>query len=116
MNYEVKYIEEQGKIEDMVFIFDGNFSILSEFLDDVESFSKEYLEIFDRLLSGKVEKYSANGNCCSFEADKDKTIVEFLYPENENERKICTVNTHELRLLMDEWLKKKAEFFKSKKK
>ena len=116
MNYEVKYIEEQGKIEDMVFIFDGALGILSEFLDDVESFSREYLEIFDRVLSGEVEKDSASGNCCSFETDKDKTVVELLYPENENERKICTVNTRELRSLMDEWLEKRAEFLKGKEK
>ena len=114
MNYKIKYIEHQGKIEDMIFSFDGDYCILSEFLDDVDSFSKEYLKIFDNVLSGKEEKDAAYGNCCSFKIDKNKTVVESLYPEDEGEPTTCTVNTRELRSLMDEWLKKKTEFLKRK--
>lgn len=115
MNYQIKYIEHQGVVEDMVFLFEGEYHILSEFLDDVDSFSREYLEIFDNVLSGKVEKDSASGNSCSFEVDKDNTVINFLYPEDENETEICTVNTRELRALMDEWLQKRAEFLNGKK-
>ncbi len=115
MNYQIKYIEHQGVVEDMVFLFEGEYHILSEFLDDVDSFSREYLEIFDNVLSGKVEKDFASGNSCSFEVDKDKTVIEFLYPEDENETEICTVNTLELRTLMDEWLQRRAEFLNRKK-
>ena len=73
------------------------------------------MEIFGNVLSGKVKKDSASGNSCSFEVDKDKTVIEFLYPEDENETEICTVNTRELRALMDEWLQKRAEFLNRKK-
>ena len=41
MNYQIKYIEHQGVVE--------------------------YMEIFDNVLSGKVEKDFASGNACSFE-------------------------------------------------
>ena len=51
------------------------------------------MEIFGNVLSGKVKKDSASGNSCSFEVDKAKTVIEFLYPENENETEICMVNT-----------------------
>lgn len=115
MNYQIKYIEHEGVVEDMVFLFEGEYHILSEFLDDVDSFSQEYLEIFDNVLSGKVEKDSASGNACSFEVDKDNTVIEFLYPEDENEPEVCTVNTKELRTLMDEWMQKRAEFLSKKK-
>lgn len=114
MKYQIKYIEHDGVVEDMVFAFDEAFHILSEFLDDVDSFSKYYLEIFDNVLSGKVEKDSASGNACSFEVDKEKTVIEFLYPEDENKPEVCTVNTRELRSLMDEWLQKRAGFLKNK--
>ena len=73
------------------------------------------MEIFGNVLSGKVKKDSASGNSCSFEVDKDKTEIEFLYPEDENETEIYTVNTRELRALMDEWLRKRAEFLNKKK-
>ena len=55
------------------------------------------MEIFGNVLSGKVEKDFASGNACSFEVDKDKTVIEFLYPEDENETESYTVNTRELR-------------------
>ena len=89
MNYQIKYIEHQGVVE--------------------------YMEIFGNVLSGKVKKDSASGISCSFEVDKDKTVIEFLYTEDENETEICTVNTRELRALMDEWLRKRAEFLNKKK-
>lgn len=114
MEYQIKYIERDGIVDDMVFIFDGKLHILSDFLDDVESFSKDYLEIFDSVLSGKVEKDSASGNACSFEVDKNKTVVELLYPEDENKPETCSVDTCELRSLMDEWLQKRAEFLSKK--
>lgn len=113
MKYRIKYIEHQGKLDDIVFVFEKKFRILSHFLDDVDSFSKEYLEIFDNILSGRVEKDSATGNSCSFDADREKTLIEFLYPENE-ESESCVVNTRELRSLMEEWLQKRAEFLESK--
>lgn len=115
MNYTIKYIEHEGVVEDMVFLFEGEYHILSEFLDDVDSFSQDYLEIFDNVLSGKAEKDSASGNACSFVVDKDKTVIEFLYPENEDKPEICSVKTKELRALMDEWLQKHAEFLNKKK-
>ena len=67
MNYQIKYLEHQGVVE--------------------------YMEIFGNVLSGKVKKDSASGNSCSFEVDKDNTVIEFLYTEDENETEICTVNT-----------------------
>ena len=89
MNYQIKYLEHQGVVE--------------------------YMEIFGNVLSGKVKKDSASGNSCSFEVDKHNTVIEFLYTEDENETEICTVNTRELRALMDEWLRKRAEFLNKKK-
>ncbi len=114
MNYKIKYIERQGKADDMVFIFDDEHRILSEFLDDVDSFTQDYLETFDKVLSGEVARESASGNACYFEADKEKTFIEFLYPEDEDTRETCTVNTRELRSLMDEWIQKRAEFMKNR--
>ena len=89
MNYQIKYLEHQGVVE--------------------------YMEIFGNVLSGKVKKGAASGSACSFEVDKDNTVIEFLYTEDENETEICTVNTRELRALMDEWLRKRAEFLNKKK-
>lgn len=114
MDYQVKYIEYQGIVEDMIFVFDDNYHVLTEFLGDVDSFSKEYLEIFDKVLSGETEKDSASGNACSFEVDKENTVIEFLYSEDEENPDTCTVNTKELRALMDEWLRKRAEFLQSR--
>lgn len=114
MEYQVKYIEHQGTIEEMVFVFEEKYRILTEFLDDVDSFSKDYLAIFDKVLSGEVEKDSVSGNACSFEVDKENTVIEFLYLEDEENPEVCTVNTKELRSLMDEWLQKRSEFLQSR--
>jgi hypothetical protein len=84
-------------------------------LDDFTALSKDYLEMFDRVLSGTSKRESACGNCCSFVADKDKTTIEFLYPEDEGEPETCTVNTQELRNLMDDWLAKRKEFLNGRK-
>ncbi|WP_458450108.1 hypothetical protein [Fibrobacter sp.] len=117
MNYKIKEcFFNNGESYLTVLLDDEKLFPVNAFIrDDFTPFSKEYLEIFDNVLSGKVEKDSASGNSCSFEVDKDKTVIEFLYPEDENETEICTVNTRELRALMDEWLQKRAEFLNGKK-
>lgn len=48
-------------------------------------------------------------------ADKDKTAIEFFYPEDEGEPETCTVNTQELRNLMGDWLAKRKEFLNGRK-
>ncbi|MCQ2053227.1 MAG: hypothetical protein MJZ03_04770 [archaeon] len=53
-------------------------------------------------MSGETEKDFANGNVCFFEMDKENTIIEFFYFEDEENPDTCTVNTKELRSLMDE--------------
>ena len=116
MKYEIKTLKLDNGTEYLTIIFEDTklTSLHSFIVDDFSAFTQDYLEIFDNVLSGKVEKDSASGNACSFEVDKEKTVIEFLYPENENEPEICTVNTRELRSLMDEWLQKRAEFLKTK--
>ena len=116
MKYEIKPLKLDNGTEYLTIIFEDTklTSLHSFIVDDFSAFTQDYLEIFDNVLSGKVEKDSASGNACSFEVDKEKTVIEFLYPENENEPEICTVNTRELRSLMDEWLQKRAELLKTK--
>lgn len=116
MKYQIKHLEYQGKVDEMVFVFDKEFSVLSDFLGDVSSFPADYLKIFDDVLAGRTEKDSMSGNACYFEVDAEKTFIDALFPEEENHPECCTVNTRELRQLMDEWLQKRAEFLKLKEK
>lgn len=115
MKYEIKTLKLGNGIERLTIIFeDSKLKPLHPFIvDDFSAFTQDYLETFDKVLSGEVERESASGNACYFEADKEKTFIEFLYPEDEDTRETCTVNTRELRSLMDEWVQKRTEFFKT---
>ena len=112
MEYTIKECLRNNGTPYLNIIFnDDSFAPLQTFImDDFSAFSKEYLEIFDKVLSDKSEKESVYGNACSFEVTKDKTIIEFLYPEDEDNPEICSVSTQELRVLMDDWLHKRNEF------
>ena len=116
MKYEIKTLKLDNGSERLTIIFeDKKLKPLHPFIvDDFSAFTQDYLETFDKVLSGEVEREAASGNACYFEADKNKTFIEFLYPKDEDSRETCTVNTRELRSLMDEWLQKKAEFLKRK--
>ena len=108
LNYKIRYIEYNGKVDDMVFEFEKERELLSTFLSvEVSAFDEWVKEVFDKVLSGKSEYEEFNGNICAAEISPKVTkIYDMLAEDDEYESTHCEVDTQELRELMDEWINK----------
>lgn len=106
LDYNIRYIEYCGRIDDFVFDFDKNLSLLSTFLSsDVSSFEEWIKSDFDKVLKGECEYKEFFGNVCGVEINPTTTKIYDNLTDNDEERDntCCTVDTKELRKLIDEW-------------
>lgn len=113
LKYKIRYIEYCGRIDDFVFDFDENFSLLSMFLSsDVTAFEDWIKADFDEVLSGKCERKEFFGNVCAVEITPSTTKVYDNLTDDDKEynNTCCEVDTKELRLLIDEWCEKLKGF------
>lgn len=109
MNYTIRQIDEKT----IIFDFQPKNVVLSLFLEgDFTTFQDKFLQQIDNVLYGKTSEEEICGNATNVIFKKEETEIEDLYLEGEPTT--CTVNTRELRSLMDEWLKKRADFLKRK--
>ncbi len=110
MNYTIRIIDDTT----FVFDFQPKNTVLSLFLEgDFTAFQDQFLQLIDDVLAGKSESEEMTGNSTNVVFQKDVTTIEDLYLEGEPTT--CEIQTSELRSLMDEWLKKRAEFLNKKK-
>lgn len=115
INYTVRYIKFNDKIDDLVFDFVGNNKLLTTFLSsDVTPFEDWIKADFDRVLSGESEYEEISGNVCCAEISPKTTKIYDNLMEDEEEyySTCCEVDTRELRQLIDEWCDKVREFKK----
>ena len=109
MNYTIK------NINDSTFIFDfqPKNTVLTLFLEgDFTAFHDQFLQLIDNVLDDKSKSEEMTGNSTNVVFKKDMTTIEDLFLDGEPT--LCTIQTSELRSLMDEWLQKRAEFLKTK--
>lgn len=110
MDYNIKYIEYNDKIDDIFFEFKQEYKLLSTFLSsDVTPFEDWIKADFDKVLSGQSQYEEINGNICCVEISPDTTKVYDNLAE-EAMGNWCEVDTKELRQLIDEWCDKMHEF------
>lgn len=115
LKYKIRYIEYNGRVDDLVFEFEEKRKLLSTFLSsDVTPFEDWIKADFDKVLSGRSEYEEVNGNVCSAEIGPVTTkIFDNLIEEDEEYyATCCEVDTRELRHLIDEWCDKVREFKK----
>jgi len=103
MNYNIRYIELQGKISDIIFDFGPDYELLSVFLASDVSPAKEMIKsIIDDVLSGKSKYEVYCGNVCRAEINPSNTKI-YDNLADDAEGKWCELGTIELRKLIVEW-------------
>ena len=105
MNYKIRYVKYEGKINWIVFDFEKPYEILSYFIsDDVSAFADWIREDFDEVLSGREEEASSSGNVCCWEITPTTTKVYNNLAQSDEEfySTMCEVDTRELLQLVNE--------------
>ena len=117
LHYKIRYIEHRGHIDDFVFDFDKDFSLLGMFLSsDVTPFEDWIKADLDEVLSGECERKEFFGNVCGVEITPSTTKIydNLIDSDEEFNKACCEVDTNKLRLLISEWCEKLKEFKKEK--
>ncbi len=110
MKYKIKYIEYNGKIDDMIFEFEDKYQLLSTFLSsDVTPFKDWVKADFDKVLSGESEYQEINGNVCCAEISKSTTKIYDNLAEDAMGN-WCVVDTEELCKIIYDWCKEVEKF------
>ena len=105
MKYAVNYFIYNGKPEHVLFDFVPPNETLTCFLvDDFSAFKTMYLDAIDKVLRGESGKEELTGNSSYIEFGPVNTFLENLFPADDNVPETCTLDTKELRQVMDEWL------------
>ena len=115
LEHKIRYIEYCGQIDDFVFDFDENLTLLNTFLSsDVTAFTDSIKSDFDKVLSGECEAKEFFDNVCGVEITPATTKVYDNLTDDDEEyaNTCCEVDTKELRLLIDEWCDALKEFKK----
>lgn len=115
LNYRIRYIEFNGKVDDIIFEFGEKQKLLSTFLSsDVTPFEEWIKADFDKVISGESDYEEVNGNVCSAEIGPITTKIydNLIEDDEEYYASCCEVDTKELRQLIDEWCNKVREFKK----
>ncbi len=118
MKYQIKYLEKNGKRDDLVFHFENADMerILPIFLyGDVVNFHNEIKGQLDLVLSGKRRRIECSGNNCFWRIGKRHTLIVDSFA-SEGEPSEITVDTAELRRLIDEWIEARKKFREERKK
>ena len=105
MEYIVRKIMHEGKCHGIAFEFNPPNEVLTLYLlDDFSEFTDFYLPAIDKVLRGESEKEELAGNSSYIEFGPVNTFLENLFPADDNVPETCTLDTKELRQVMDEWL------------
>lgn len=116
MNYDYKigYMEHDGEKKDVCFIFDDGPNVFTTFFaSDVEQFSSIIKEQIEQVLSKKKKHIECSGNDCYWNIGPVETLIVDNFA-NEGEPSEITVETQELRRLIDEWIVARDKFREQK--
>lgn len=110
MDYTIRYIEYNGKRDDIVFDFPKEYELLSVFLScEVSNFYEEIKKEIGSVLKGEVKKKTIAGNVCKAEIDREKTRITDMLTDAQEEQ-FCEIQTKELYELIEVWNEKNREF------
>ncbi len=111
MQYAINHIIREGKPEHILFDFiPPNGTLTCFLLSDFLSFRTAYLDAIDKVLRGESKKEELTGNDSYIAFGPETTFLENLFPLNDDVPETCTLDTKELRQVMDEWLERHAQF------
>lgn len=113
IDYKIRYIEFNNKIDDFVFDFEEKNALLGLFLSsDVTPFEDWIKADFDKVLSGESQYEEVSGNVCFVEISPTITKVynNLIDDDDEYYNTCCEVDTKELRLLIEEWCEELRDF------
>ena len=111
MDYVVNEIFHDGEAIEIIFDFVPPNGTLTCFLvSDFLNFQDCCLLAIDKVLQGESEKEEVTGNDTYVEFGPETTFLENMFPPDENVPETCTVDTKELRQVMDEWIARHAQF------
>lgn len=103
MEYKVRYIKHNGKIDDVIFDFPKGMKLLSTFLvNEVTPNEDKIKASFDKVLSGQKNYEEVEGNFCGIEIEPFSTRV-FDNLADDGIGKWCKINTKELSQIIDAW-------------
>lgn len=109
-NHKIKTIEFANKTTFRYFTFEEKTGILTIFFSgEVINFGDEIKDQLDQVLSGKRRRIECSGNDCSWRIGKRHTLIVNSFA-NEGEPSEITVDTAELRRLIDEWDRVRKKF------
>ena len=113
-NYKIDYTTLEDGTKTLNFVFDEGPNVFTTFFaSDVEEFPSIILEQIDQVLSKKKKHFECSGNdCCWDIGPKETLIVDNVAPEGTPNE--ITVDTLELRRLINEWIEAKAKFKEQK--
>lgn len=105
IEYSIREITRNGKVDDIVFNFKKEFSLLSTFLSsEITAFNDDIIESINNVVNDNAVVEEFDGNICGIRVKKDKS---FIY-DNLAEDGIgncCEVDTIELLKLINDWNK-----------
>lgn len=109
MNYHIETMKV-GRAEIPCIIFDDEHRALNIFFNgDAKEFENEIKEQLDQVLSGKRRRIECSGNESSWRIGKRHTLIVNSFA-NEGKASEVTVDTAELRRLIDEWDRVRKNF------
>lgn len=115
-NYAIKYLEFEGKKDFLYFAFEEETGILTNFFTgEVVNFHKTILEQIEQVLSKKKRHVECSGNECYWNIGLKETLIVDNFA-NEGEPSEITVETFELKRLIDEWVAARDKFKEQKNK
>lgn len=115
-NYKIKTIEFADKTTFRYFAFEEKTGILTNFFSgEVINFGDEIKEQLDLVLSGKRRRIECSGNESSWRIGKRHTLIVNFFA-SEGEPSEITVDTVELRRIIDEWIEARKKFREERKK
>ena len=113
-NYTIKYIEFEGKKDFLYFSFEEETGLLTNFFSgEVINFHKTIMEQIEQVLSKKKKHVECSGKDCYWDIGPKETLIVDSFA-NEGEPSEITVETQELKRLIDEWIEAKAKFKEQK--
>ncbi|MDM5153544.1 hypothetical protein QUF88_06755 [Bacillus sp. DX1.1] len=71
---------------------------------------KKAIGEFDKVLSGVEEQFQCSYNATDIEMDRYKTVIEELYPDDEDHPLQCEIETIELRKLLLVWFEELTQY------
>ncbi|WP_308602867.1 hypothetical protein [uncultured Fibrobacter sp.] len=103
-SYKIEFTSLADGTRTFGFVFDDGPNVLGTFFaSDVEQFSSTIKDQIEQVLSKKKRRVECSGNDCYWNIGPKETLIVDNFA-NEGDPSEITVDTQELRRLIDEWI------------